>query len=565
MLLALSLEGALGPWIRGPLELQDKWRSFLDHQSLVIARARGAFLSHWFGPSVPLEGLSVQVALANLTAVAARARAIAAPGGAGPWDRPNLVEPLAGMAGMTAGMFAAPLNSLLLGVAVAHAFPKWWAILIAGVNVLTGGALGSVALLVAGAAGTGLLALVGLAGRRTSPLVGFLGSVAAVARPAAGLWSQLTGPRAAVRNPVLREILGVFDSLAALLPHLFGMVALLVREAVPRLPVFAALADYARACITVVVEAFGTISDELLEVVGGHSPLRTLRRVLGMVANLLGGFATLLQKAWSTVGDTMKFLADEFSAGLASWRGAITPVIDGALARVVGPVQGASAAFATIGDVFHRLFPPGPPSSPGLVMRALRAGLSLVTGPPGPPRPPFPSFSGAGAVIAPLEWLGHLPPVAPPPLAPDVSIALARMAQPPRVIGGALAARAARPAGSVPPAVSLTELDAYLTVARRLVPPVLEGAFTSLQQALVELEPRTAEAKGKPRHPVLAVAPTQDLRLSVGELKVRLPEAHKPESKPWSACLRRAMVMHTITVPSPPAAAAARPTGGHGS
>ena len=113
MPLALSLDAGLWPWIRGPLEVQARYLSFLNRQAEVIARARGAFLTRWFGP-LPLEGLSVQVAFANLAALVARARSVSVTGRQSPWDQPNLTEPLAGIAGITAGMFAFPLNSLML-------------------------------------------------------------------------------------------------------------------------------------------------------------------------------------------------------------------------------------------------------------------------------------------------------------------------------------------------------------------------------------------------------------------------------------------------------------------
>jgi hypothetical protein len=556
MPLALSLHTGLGPWIRGPLDVQDSYRSFLDRQAEVIARARGAFLSRWFGPLLPLEGLSVQVALANLAALVARARSVSVTGRLSPWDQPNLTEPLAGLAGITAGMWASPFNSLLLGAMVADAFPRWWIILLSGLNAITAGAVGMAVLFIGGAGVGGLLALTGLAGRDVPSLVGLLGSVALLAGPATVFWGQLTGPRTEVRNPVLRELLAVLDSLAQLMPHLVGAMAIVITGALPQVPVLTALAGYGRACGDVVYDAINGMVVTLRSLAGPKSPVASIRRVLGVVGNLLMQFAGLLQAGWSYLGVAAITIGSQASAALSTWKASILPGLGAILSPVLNPLKAASQAFSAVASILGRAFG-GPP---GLPMRAARSGARaaaqaaapaikiarLLMGPPSPPVPPTPSLAGFGAILAPLQQ----PPAAPehPPGVPlDLEAALDRLAQPPHMLGDVLAKPTRRrPKGEDrrPAATPVGDLATYLEMARRVVPPVLAEPFADLQHRLRDL-------------PVRAAPPTQELRVQVGALRVRVPDAQAATGRAWSIRLRRAMEMHVVRVPAAARAAAA--------
>ncbi len=551
MPLALSLEAGLWPWIRGPLDLRDPWRSLLDRQAEVIARARGAFLSRWFGSSLPLEGLSVQVAFANLPALAARARAVSVAGSGGPWDRPNLTEPLAGLAGVAAGMWANPLNSVLLGLMIAAALPRWWAVLIAGVNGITAGVLGTAVLFVAGAVGAGLLALAGLAGRDVPPLVELLGSLASLARPAVAFWGQLSGPRTAVRNPVLRELLGVFDSLAALVPHLLGAVAVVITGAVPQLPALVALANYARACGVAVLDAIKGMASTLGHLAGPESSLACVGRVLSVVGDSLERFAGLLEAGWSYLGVAAISIGSQAMAALSGWEVSVRPVLGQILSPVLNPLKATSGALSTVRSILSRAFagPPGPVMrAAGGVARLAGPAIAiyrLLTGPPSPPVPPAPSLGGFGAILAPIEHLPGVAGAAPSAIPPDLGDALDRLARPPHVLGDVLAKPGWRDAGpgGPPAATSVGDLAAYLEVARRLVPPAIAEPFADLQHILDGL-------------PDLAVPSAQELRVRVGALRVRVPDAQAATGRTWSTRLRRAMEVHAVTVPSAAAAAA---------
>lgn len=553
MPLALSLHMGLGPWMRGPLDVQAPFRRFLDRQAEVIARARGAFLSRWFGPSLPLEGLSVRVAFANLAALAARARSVAVTGRESPWDRPNLTEPLAGLAGITAGMWASPLNSWLLGVMIADAFPRWWTILLAGLNTMTGGTVGMVALFIAGAAGGGLLALAGLVGRDVPPLVGLLGSVAALAGPAASFWGQLSGPRAAVRNPVLREMLAILDSLAALVPQLVGAVAIVITAAVPQIPALTTLASYLQACWAAVRDAVTGMMNVLHdEFIGPKSPFSAVVRVLDAAGNSLERFADLLSAGWSYLGVAATSIGSQDAAALSGWEATIRPQVGNILSPVLAPLKAASQAFSTTASIVGRVF--GGPSGP--VMRVVHAAVRLtarlaapavqiyhvLAGPPSPPLPPAPGLGGFGAILDPFR---QPPALADPAAVPsDLDAALHRLERPPRMFDEALAKFGAAPAkGPGGPAASVADLAPYLEVVRRLVPSALAGPFADLQQLVSTL-------------PVRVALPAQELRVLVGALRVRLPDAQAAESGAWSTRLRRAMEMHAVKAPAAGPAAA---------
>lgn len=545
MPLALSLEAALRPWIRGPLQLQHPYRSFLDRQRDVIARARGAFLSRWFGSPLPLEGLSVRVAFANLAELAARARAVAMPGQTTPWDRPNLTEPLAGMAGTVAGMWANPLNSLLLGSMITAAYPRWWSVLIFGVNAITAGALGMAALAVAAVGGGGLLVLAGLAGSDVGPLVGLLGSVASLAEPAVDLWDQLRGPRTKVRNPVLREMLAVLDSLAELVPHLFGAAAILITQALPRLPTVVALSEYGRAVVDAVGDAIRGMAKTLQEWFGPKSPLASIEPVIGAAGDSLGRFAELEHAAWSYLQVAVASVVGEAEGAVSGWITEVGPTAAQILDPIVRPFKAASQATSEVVKIVSRAFG-GPP---GLLTSAARAAFtSLVTTGlvlPPKPWPSLPDFSEFSAILAPFAR----PPggAGPRELPPDLEAALTRLAQPSHLLGDALAKPEAQHegAGGHPAVTSVGDLATYLEMARRLVPRELAEPFADLQHRIADL-------------PVRAAPSTQQLRLRVGALRVCVPEAQAATSRAWSTRLRRAMQAHTVTVASAAAAAGPR-------
>ena len=433
-------------------------------------------------------------------------------------------------------------------------------------NAITGGVLGMVLLFVGGAGIGGLLALAGLADRDVPALVGLLGSVASLARPATSFWGQLTGPRTAVRNPVLRESLAILDSLAELAPHLFGAVAIVVTGAPPQVPVLAALAGYGRACGEAIHDWFATMTQALGELAGPRSPLASLVRVFGGVGILLERFARLEQVGWAYLDVAATSIGSQAQALLSEWQAGL-PGLGEILAPVINPLKAAGQAFSTVGEMLGRFW--AEPSGPlmravGFAARTAAQGAApairiarLLMGPPSPPMPPKPSLAGFGAILAPLQQ----PPAATDPLPMErlereaVDAALKRLTRPTHVLGDVLAGPdRGRTGEDGDQAAYVADLATYLGMARRVVPPAIAGLFADLRGTLASLQGRRADL------PVLAAPPAQRLRVQVGALRVRLPDAHAATGRAWSVRLRRATEMHAVTVPAvAPVAAAGAP------
>ena len=98
MPIALLLHEVLSPLaMAGPV--LERWQAMLRVEALVVARARGAFIVHWFGPRLPAAGGRLLVGIQNIAALTEqyrRARAASVAGDTGP----NLTEPLASLAGI---------------------------------------------------------------------------------------------------------------------------------------------------------------------------------------------------------------------------------------------------------------------------------------------------------------------------------------------------------------------------------------------------------------------------------------------------------------------------------
>src|SRR5436305_7781376 len=138
------------------------------------------------------------------------------------------------MGGTLAGIFASPLNSALLGVALGALAHRTYVAVLAVANWLTLGLLGTLGL----SAGAGAVAFASVAWAISGqPREGFefLGAAAELAGPLQRFWQQVTGPREAVRNPLLRELLVLGDRVAGLVAFLLGGLAVLVTRVGPLL------------------------------------------------------------------------------------------------------------------------------------------------------------------------------------------------------------------------------------------------------------------------------------------------------------------------------------------
>src|SRR5579871_1402666 len=91
----------------------EPWNQLVVLEQILTDRARSAFLVHWFGPGLPLYGLSLRIAIDNLKELQLRYQAVVAattPDASGL----NLTEPLAGIGGAAVGMLISPTGFLLL-------------------------------------------------------------------------------------------------------------------------------------------------------------------------------------------------------------------------------------------------------------------------------------------------------------------------------------------------------------------------------------------------------------------------------------------------------------------
>src|SRR5262245_22077801 len=201
----------------------------------VAERLRSAYLVHWFGTALPSVGNALKVGLANMDELRARWMAVGGPqAGATPPVGPNLLEPLLGAGGTLAGIFASPLNGILLTTMIGSLVDTWWAKVLAVVNWLTAGLLMTTALSLGGVGLPIELIAYALSGQPRE-LFDFLGAAAELAAPLQEFWRQVTGPREAVRNPLLRELLLLGDRIAALVAALLGTFAVLITRVGPLL------------------------------------------------------------------------------------------------------------------------------------------------------------------------------------------------------------------------------------------------------------------------------------------------------------------------------------------
>jgi len=84
-------------------------------EETLIDRARGAFMVHWFGSSLPFEGRSVRAFIVNLDHLRRRYAAVQR-AYQQPDYGPNLGEPLAGLVGGMVGIALSPTGWLTAAV-----------------------------------------------------------------------------------------------------------------------------------------------------------------------------------------------------------------------------------------------------------------------------------------------------------------------------------------------------------------------------------------------------------------------------------------------------------------
>ena len=249
---------------------------------------------------------------------------------------PNLTEPLLGARRdarrhLRLAAATGSCSALLAGSVI----DRWYVQAFAVANWLTAGLLGTGAFgLVAGIGGLGILALAAWAiSGQPRGAFDLLGAIAEFAEPLLEFWKQVTGPREAVRNPLLRELLRIADGVAGLVALLLGAAAVLITRVGPlldplRVGLLATmgLVRELGALIAFVVVQTAAFLRSLLS--GPASVPRLLNVVLAGLARTFRRIGTSLQRAWTTIADEFS----SFGAGAAGtlsmwWRALGSPFV----------------------------------------------------------------------------------------------------------------------------------------------------------------------------------------------------------------------------------------------
>lgn len=571
MPLALLLQSAVTTLERASRALLP-WIALVQTEQILVERARSAFLVHWWGPNLPLNGSSIRVAFSNLGALQDRYREVTAAGNSG---QPNLTEPLAGLAGEFAGIVLSPTGMILMAHEASRAlFGKALGGVVNVVFALVVGPLAAV-LWPFGLAGYGIASLFRRGGdSATTPpsgpswtvrgLYDLLGAVARALSAASGFIDLLLGPRENVRNPLLRLVLELFDGLAGLFAQLMGALALLVTRFLPLLPSMVQqglmLKELAREVFALVSEALDGAKASLMSFVASadNSPFSIVKRVFSTIRGALplfmrkitpitngatdtftnaGRRASTLSSAWADTAKT------QLETGLKSHPTAM--VIEAAIARmaVISGAIPASVAAPTTPPA-----PGGPPSALRRVATAIGVyAIETIVGPTALTPPTLPDLPDTAALLARIAFT----PGSPAMTATLSGVGSELTAQTDIVRRAAASLRARgellrrrpesifsgeRRALDAGPSVD-TVLDAVLNehqrfrslfegVLGRVAPPEIRGAVMSLGDVF--------RAIAVPDFPVRDLPDNGRLRLVVHKLKVR-------------ACDRDEIIVRTFT------------------
>ena len=565
MPLAILLQEQLGILSRGVDEKLRHWDEATERFALVVDRLRSAYLVHWFGTALPSVGVALRVGLVNMHELRARWLAIGAPdAGATPPVGPNLTEPLLGAGGTLAGIFASPLNGILLTTAVGSLAHTWWAKVLAVVNWLTGGLLVAGALTAGGPALAFGLIPYAISGQPRE-LFDFLGAVAELAEPLQEFWEQVSGPREAVRNPLLRELLILGDRMAALTAFLLGAFAVLVTRIgvflEPLRQGFVAVGGLVLDLWPVIALAFGQTVEVVIGLLSGPDSIpQLLRRVLAVLAGSL-------RRIGSRLGASLKGFKEDF-AWLKGWGGWLVgwwwtvaepavrlQTIDHPTVRYLRSFIGSLGALSAWKG--RGAAPAGPPSSPGTLTKVVgwllhKTGMPTTT-PKLPTLPKLPPVIPLGAIGPIVDVTGFLRSIGvisgpdnPLEIGAEGRAVLARAAHPPSVFGSewaALEAEARRPE----PLARTLELATYLSLARRVVGPAAAAGVRGLEDVLTRIDATIRTERT--RLPVKDVPEPTQLAPVIQRLRVRSHGRTSEALGAWVEELRRELNAVDYAIP----------------
>lgn len=603
MPIALLLYDSLAP-LAGASTVLERWLTMLRLEAAVVARARSAFIVNWFGAGLRAIGGRVLVSIQNIDALTQqyrRARAASVAGDTGP----NLAEPLAGLAGMGAGMVLSPTGAVLaLYGALRFSLCSIGALLLTlihGINAVQMGAgvgavLLGIGLPLAVVLGIGYALYVALTNDEVVAKYETLGELTRLLQAFTGFIKLLTGPREAVRNPLLRSLLELADALAGLMAQLLGAAALLMARVLPRLgPLLSQLAllrDLGLSAIellkAIALDAWKTLSS-LWTGEDGKLPwlLQMLDTLLQHVEALL---MQLLDGAMAVLAPMAQAMEDKATSVIADVQGHLGAVFDKAKSLILAmPLASTIRAGIAMAAALKAIFPssasptPAPAAAPSagssLATAAVGAGQALAkawvdsrTG----PAPPPPSMQTAdllvgldrfGITLRSTPWGPGLASGAGAPfeLDPATHAGVQQLLRSPASVFGGERARLREELGGKTPKQALESLrqqelgyrDLIANVVMRVLPPHIQAYLPALRQTFEGIDhyvyglPAVDEEKAGDRFPVKDLPEDSGtLQPHVGKLILRHAGGDEVSLRNMAHDLRKVLVKQTYPAPT---------------
>lgn len=561
-----------------------EWNKLIALEETLLLRARGVFMTRWFGPNVPMHGGDVRIAIANLDALTARylelrRQLLSEHRGL------SLTGPVAGMAGTLTGAFVAPgLPSMLFAAIIAEVFPNWVTNLVGALNTITFGFLLPALLLLGLPIATiGYLPLT-FGFNALSIYFDFIGAATELLVAVLVFFEQLIGPREGVRNPLIRQLLGLFDRIVTIVPFLYLFAFLIVVYVGARLSPLAKQLDLMITLVREVFTAVATILQDFGErltdlYTGRNSPLAILQRVIRtlkkMFQDLRTGFAELFKPLGALFESVeIKKPGEKPKKQTRLWVEIIS-ALERAFATVLPALEKGTTQhwflkrlklfgprFDTFGEIMGRY-----KKEPSKKKSDDSDGLLSINPPPPdlkfPEVPKFPAFpawqiSALGTAIS----VG-LPPAHAPygevfQLDAAAQAALKKLERPPadyfaverrKILGE----KKAKDVLAAAQAEDKRLRAALFAVMDELMPPAVTAQIPKLQGLLWELDEKLYGTRAQ--FPVRDLPRGERLKPEVTKLRIRAPGMKDSEVRLWVKDLREALTKQ------PYSTAATLPTG----
>lgn len=463
----------------------ERWNAVLRLEAVVVDRARSAFLVDWFGSRLPRLDARLRIAISNIDALGERYRE-ARSRSMGGQTGPNLLEPVAGMAGMLAGMAISPSSVVLYlyaklresmgSIAATLLTLLYHPVFIAELTGL-GTAVAVILLPIALIGGIVIAAFGAVANSTLTLAFEALGDAARMLQSLTRFINLLTGPREAIRNPLLRGILQLLDRVAALLAQLIGGASLLLtrlgRLILPLAIQFRAMQRLGEFTLGLAAEL---LTDAYRIFTGlWRSGEGSERTPWALLLQMMDHVMSVAQAMAEGAGEVLSELGRRLTEGFTGISSRATGYV-----RMIGDQATAAINAIPLIHTFRRA---------ALMATAVRSILGAGSGPRASPPPA--SGSGTSAVasaLAPAALLTGLLSEPPPPSL-EAAQAMVEAARRHRGPGAAPGARGLTAAMSAP-----FELDA---VSRGLVGDLVgspPSVFTGERRAISdELEGRSTE------------------------------------------------------------------------